>query len=126
MGKGRKRPPPPPPALTKQDIAHLQWIQRNSTELARSALTLYRKHGRGAFIVKEEDAQPSGTATRYQTVQRLLATGSVWPNEQTTDMVHAYDPAHQFVVVFLYHSGAASAYTLGFIKMGDTFMVEAA
>ena len=126
MSKGQKRPPPPPPALTDQDIAHLKWIQRNSTALARSALTLYRQHGRGAFIVKEADAQPSGTAAHYQTVKRLLTTGSVWPNEKTADRVHTYDPAHQFVVVFLYHSGAASSYTIGFVKMGDTFTVEAA
>jgi hypothetical protein len=126
MSKGRKRPPPPPPAPTDQDIAHLKWIQRNSTELARSALALYRKHGRGAFVVKEEDAQPSGTAARYQTVKRMLATGSVWPNEKTADRVHTYNPAHQFVVVFLYQRGTASSYTIGFVKMGDTFMVEAA
>src|SRR5688572_9616319 len=126
MNKGRKRPPPPPPDLTEQDIAHLKWIGRNSTPLARSALTLYRKHGRGAFIVKEEDAQPSGTAAHYYTVKRMLATGSVWPNEKTANMVHTYDPSNQFVVVFLYHSGAASSYTIGFVKMGDTFTVEAA
>jgi hypothetical protein len=126
MRKGQRRAPPPVPALTDQDIAHLKWIQRNGTELARSALTLYRKDGRGAFIVKEKDAQPSGTAARYQPVKRLLTTGSVWPNEKTADRVHTYDPAHQFVVVFLYHSGAASSYTIGFVKMGDTFTVEAA
>jgi hypothetical protein len=126
MGKGHKRPPPPVPALTDQDIAHLKWIQRNSTELARSALMLYRKHGRGAFIVKEKDAQPAGTAARYQTVKHLLTTGNVWPNEKTADRVHRYDPAHQFVVVFLYQRGTASSYTIGFVKMGDTFTVEAA
>jgi len=36
------------------------------------------------------------------------------------------DPAHQFVVVFLYQRGTVSSYTIGFIKMGDTFTVEAA
>jgi len=125
MSKGQKRPPPPAPALTHQDTAHIKWIQRNSTALARSALTLYRQHGRGAFIVEEKDAQPSGTSAHYQTVKRLLATGTVWPNEKTADRVHTYDPAHQFVVIFLYHSGAASSYTIGFVKMGDTFTVEA-
>src|SRR3954452_14914904 len=55
MSKGQKRSPPSLPALTDQDTAHLKWIQRNGTELARSALALYRKHGRGAFIVKEKD-----------------------------------------------------------------------
>ena len=126
MSKGQKRSPPSVPALTDQDIAHVKWIQRNGTELARSALTLYRKHGRGAFIVKEKDAQPAGTAARYQTVKHLLTTGSVWPNEKIANRVHTYNPAHQFVVVFLYQSGAATAYTISFVKMGDTFAVEAA
>ena len=125
MSKGQKRSPPSLPALTDQDIAHVNWIQRNGTELARSALLLYRKHGRGAFIVKEKDAQPSGTAAHYQTVKHLLTTGSVWPNEKTADRVHTYNPAHQCVVVFLYHSGAANSYTIGFVKIGDTLTVEA-
>lgn len=36
MSKGRK--PPSVPALTDPDIAHLKWIQGNSTELARTRL----------------------------------------------------------------------------------------
>jgi hypothetical protein len=126
MSKGRKPEPPPTPALTEQDIAHLNWIQRNSTQLARSALTFYRRDGRGAFVVKEEDAQPSGTAARYCTVNGVLASGIVWSDENTAALVRTYDPAQQFVVVFLYHSGAASSYTIRFAKMGDTFTVEAA
>jgi hypothetical protein len=126
MGKGQKRRPPAAPALTEQDIAHLNWIQRNSTPLARSALTFYRKEGRGAFIVKEKDALPSGTAARYHSVKRMLVTGNVWPDEKIADRVHTYDPAHQFVVVFLYQRGTASSYTIGFVKMGDTFTLEAA
>jgi hypothetical protein len=31
-----------------------------------------------------------------------------------------------FVIVFLYRSGAASSYTIRFVKLGDTFTVEAA
>jgi hypothetical protein len=126
MSKGQKRSPPPAPALTEKDIAHLNWIQRNSTHLARSALKFYRMDGRGAFIVKEEDAQPSGTAARYCTVHGVLTSGIVWPDEKTAALVRTYDPAQQFVVVFLYHSGAASSYTIRFVKMGDTFTVEAA
>jgi hypothetical protein len=126
MSKGQKRLPPAPPILTDQDITHIKWIQRNSTELARSALTLYRKHGRGAFIVKEEHAQPSGTTAHYLSVTRVQTAGSHWPNEKTSDRVRTYDPAHQFVVVFLYQRGTASSYTIGFVKMGDTFAVEPA
>src|SRR6266508_5386885 len=50
---------------------------------------------------------------RYTTAN----TGSVWPNEKTADRVHTYNPAHQFVVVFLYHSGAANSDTIGFVTM---------
>ena len=126
MGKGQKRSPPPPPALTQQDIAHIKWIHRNGTPLARSALTLYRTHGRGAFIVREEEATPSGTVARYMTVTGVQTTGSRWPDVQTAELVRLYNPVQQFVIVFLYHSGAASSYTIGFVKMGDTFTVEAA
>jgi len=48
-----------------------------------------------------------------------------WPDVQTAERVRTYDPAQQFVIVFLYHSGAASSYTIRFVKMGDTFTVEA-
>ena len=126
MGKGRKRPPPPTPALTQQDITHLNWIQRNSTDLVHSALKLYRKRGRGAFIIREEEAKPSGTAARYLTVMGVQTTGIVWPDVATAELVRTYNPAQQFVIVFLYRSGAASAYTICFVQMGDTFTVEAA
>jgi len=62
MRKGSKRTPLPAPALTEKDLAHLNWIRQNSTHLVRSALKLYRRGGRGAFIVREEEAKPSGTA----------------------------------------------------------------
>jgi hypothetical protein len=125
MSKGRKRPPLPAPALTEKDIAHLNWIQRNSTNLVRSALTFYRMGGRGAFIVREEEAQPSGTAARYLTITGVQTTGIRWPDVQTAELVRRYDPAQQFVIVFLYRSGTASSYTIHFVKMGDTFTVEA-
>jgi hypothetical protein len=124
MSKGRKRPPPP--TLTEQDIAHLNWIQRNSTDLVRSALELYRKRGRGAFIVKEEEAKPSATAAHYCTVTAVQTTESRWPDVKTAELVRAYDPAQQFVIVFLYHSGAASSYTIHFVEVDDKFTVEAA
>jgi hypothetical protein len=126
MSKGQKRSPLPMPALTEKDRAHLNWIQRNSTNLVRSALKLYRTGGRGAFIVREEEAKPSGTAARYLTVTGVQTTGSRWPDVQTAEQVRTYDPAQQFVIVFLYRSGAASSYTIGFVKTGDTFTVEAA
>ena len=124
MSKGRKRPPPP--ALTEQDITHLHWIQRNSTALVRSALELFRKRGRGAFIVREQEAKPSGTAARYLSVTAVQTTESRWPDVKTAELVRTYDPAQQFVIVFLYHSGAASSYIIHFVKVDDTFTVEAA
>jgi len=124
MSKGRKRPPPP--ALTEQDIAHLNWIRRNSTDLVHSALTLYRKRGRGAFIVREEEATPSGTAARYLTITSVQTTGSLWPDVNTAELVRAYDPAQQFVIVFQYRSGAARAYTIQFVEIDDTFTVGVA
>ena len=66
------------------------------------------------------------TAARYLTVTGVQTTASRWPDEQTAERVRMYDPAQQFVIVFLYHSGAASAYTIRFVKIGDTFTVEAA
>jgi len=125
MRKGQKRPPPPAPALTQQDIAHLNWIQRNSTDLVRSALKLYRKRGRGAFILREEAAKPSGTAARYLTVTGVQTSGSRWPDGKTAESVRTYDPAQQFVIVFLYRNGAASSYTIHFVQVDDTFTVEA-
>jgi hypothetical protein len=124
MSKGRKRPPAP--ALAEQDIAHLHWMQRNSTDLVRSALELYRKRGRGAFIVKEEEAKPSGTAARYLTVTAVQTTESRWPDVKTAELVRTYDPAQQFVIVFLYHGGAASSYTIHFVEVDDMFTVEVA
>ncbi len=126
MSKAQKRSPLPAPALTEKDLAHLNWIRRNSTHLVRSALKLYREGGRGAFIVREEDAKPSGTAARYFTATGVLTTGMVWPDVKTAELVRRYEPAHQFVIVFVYRSGAASAYTIRFVQIGDTFAVEAA
>ena len=126
MHKGQKRSPVPVPALTEKDMAHLNWIRRNSTHFARSALKFYRMDGRGAFVIKQADAQPSGTAARYCTVNGVLTSGIVWPDEKTAALVRMYDPAQQFVVVFLYDSGAVSSYAIDFVKMGDTFTVEAA
>lgn|SRR5262249_42328558 len=126
MSKGQKRSPPPVPALTEKDRAHLNWIQRNSTNLVRSALKLYRTGGRGAFVVREEEAKPSGTAARYLTVTGVQTTGIPWPDVRTAELVRRYDPAQQFVIVFLYRNGAANSYTIGFVKTGDTFTVEAA
>ena len=126
MAKGQKRPPLPAPVLTEKDRAHLNWIRQNSANLVRSALTLYREGGRGAFIVREEDAKPSGTAARYFTATGVLTTGLVWPDVKTAELVRRYEPAHQFVIVFVYRSGAASAYTIHFVQMGDTFAVEVA
>jgi hypothetical protein len=40
MRKGQKRTPLPAPALTEKDLAHLNWIRRNSAQLVRSALKL--------------------------------------------------------------------------------------
>ena len=125
MSKGPKRTPQPAPTLTEKDIAHLNWIRRNSTSLVRSALKLYRLGGRGAFIVREEDAKPSGTAARYLTVTGVQTSGIVWPDVKTAERVRTYDPAQQFVIVFQYRSGAASSYTIRFVKIGDTFAVEA-
>jgi hypothetical protein len=126
MRKGQKRTPLPAPALPEKDRAHLNWIRRNSAQLVRSALKLYRRGGRGAFIVREEEAKPSGTAARYLTVTGVQITGIVWPDGTTAELVRTYDPARQFVIVFLYRSGAASSYTIRFVKLGDTFTVEAA
>src|SRR6266508_5002546 len=60
--------------LTEKDRAHLNWIRRNSTHLVRSALKLYREGGRGAFIIREEDAKPSGTAAHHLTVTGVQTT----------------------------------------------------
>jgi hypothetical protein len=126
MNKGRKRPSLPAPARTEKDRAHLNWIRQNSTTLVRSALTLYHRGGRGAFIVREEDAKPSVTVARYFTVTGVLTTGMGWPDVTTAELVRRYEPAHQFVIVFVYHSGAASSYMIRFVQLGDTFAVEAA
>lgn len=126
MSKGQKRSPPPVLALTEKDIAHLNWIKRNSTNLVRSALKLYRMSGRGAFIVREEEAKPSGTAARYLTATAVQTTEIRWPDVHTAELVRRYDPAQQFVIVFLYRNGAVSSYTIGFVKMEDTFRIEAA
>jgi hypothetical protein len=125
MSKGPKRTPLPAPALTEKDIAHLNWIRRNSTQLVRSALKLYRRGGRGAFIVREAEAKPSGTAAHYLTATGVQISGSGWPDAKTAELVRSYEPAQQFVIVFLYRSGAASSYRIGFVKMGDVFTLDA-
>jgi hypothetical protein len=124
MREGHNRPPPS--ALTKQDIAHFNWIKRNSMDLVRNALKLYRKRGRGAFIIREEEAKPSGTSAHYLAVNGMQTTGIVWPDQQTAERVCAYDPTQQFVIVFMYRSGTASSYTMHFVQMDDTFTVDAA
>jgi hypothetical protein len=122
----KRRQPPPPTALTQQDIAHLNWIQHNSTKLVRGAIQLYHTRGRGAFIVAEEQARPSGTTARYLSSSAVLTTEHRWPDVPTAELVRTYDPAQQFVIVFVYHSGAVSAYTIHFVKTGATFTVEIA
>jgi len=124
MRKGHNRPPRS--ALTKQDIAHFNWIQRNSADFVRSALKLYRKRGRGAFIIREDEAKPSGTSAHYLAENGMQRTGIVWPDQQTAELVRNYDPTQQFVIVFMYRSGTASSYTMHFVQMDDTFTVDAA
>jgi len=124
MRKGHNRPPRS--ALTKQDIAHFNWIQRNSADFVRSALKLYRKRGRGAFIIREDEAKPSGTAAHYLAENGMQRTRIVWPDQQTAELVRNYDPTQQFVIVFMYRSGTASSYTMHFVQMDDTFTVDAA
>ena len=124
MRKGHNRPPRS--ALTKQDIAHFNWIQRNSADFVRSALKLYRKRGRGAFIIREDEAKPSGTAAHYLAENGMQRTGIVWPDQQTAELVRNYDPTQQFVIVFMYRSGTANSYTMHFVQMDDTFTVDAA
>jgi hypothetical protein len=126
MNKGRERTPLPAPARTEKDRAHLNWIRQNSATLVRSALTLYHRAGRGAFIVREEDAKPSGTAAHYLTVTGVLTTETRWPDVTTAELVLTYNPAQQFVIVFVYRSGAASSYMIRFVQLGETFAVEAA
>jgi hypothetical protein len=41
-----------------------------------------------------------------------------------TERVRTYQPTQQFVIVFEY-GGAVSSYTIRFVQMGDTFVVEA-
>jgi hypothetical protein len=125
MRTGPKRTPLPAPALPEKDIAHLNWIRRNSSNLVRSALKLYRMGGRGAFIVREAEAKPSGTAAHYLTATSVQISGTGWPDAKTAELVRTYEPAQQFVIVFLYRSGAASSYTIRFVKLGDVFSVEA-
>jgi hypothetical protein len=124
MRKGQKRSPLPAPALTEKDRAHLNWIRRKSMPLVRSARKLYREGGRGTCIIRE-DAKPSGTAAHYLTVTGVQTTEIRWPDGTTAALVRTYNRAQQFVV-FLYRSGAASAYTICLVKMGVTFTVEAA
>jgi hypothetical protein len=114
MGTKRKQTPPPP--LTEKDIAHLNWVERNSTLLARSALKLYDKSGRGAFIIREQDAKPSATTARYQTVVNALTNGIGWPDEKAAHLVRSYEPTQQFVIIFIYRNGAASSYTIHFAQ----------
>jgi hypothetical protein len=40
--------------------------------------------------------------------------------------VHTYDPTHQFVIVFLYRSGAANSYTIRFDDRNNLTVVETA
>jgi len=95
-------------------------------DFVRSSLQLYRKRGRGAFIIREDEAKPSGTSAHYLAVNGMQTLGIVWPDQQTAERVRAYDPTQQFVIVFMYRSGAASSYTMHFVQMDDTFTVEAA
>jgi len=114
----------PAPKPTDKDSAHLKWVQRNSVKLVRSALDSYRINGRGAFIIREEDAKPSGTAARYLSVRGARASGAAWPGPKTAQMVHTYDPTQQFVIVFLYRSGTANAYTIRFGGANNLTIIE--
>jgi hypothetical protein len=126
MAKAQKPPPrPPAPELTEKDRAHLNWIRQNSTNLVRTALKLYQKSGRGAFIVREQDAKPSRTFARYFPAMSVLGAGVGWPDVRTAELVRTYQPTQQFVIVFAYLDGAISVYTIRFVQTGDTFAVEA-
>jgi len=127
MRREYKTPTTTPAAkVIDKDSIHLKWAQRNSARLVRGALESYRVGGRGAFIIREEDAKPSGTAARYLTVRGARAVGAAWPGIKTAQMVHTYDPTHQFVIVFLYRNGAANSYTIRFDGANNLSVVETA
>jgi hypothetical protein len=123
--KKERTPPPAVSAatLTDRDAMHLKWVRRNSAKLVRYALESYRTGGRGAFIIREEDAKPSGTAARYLTMRGAHVTEIGWPGAQTAQMVQTYDPGQQFVLVFLYRNGTASSYTMYFSSTNDLTIV---
>jgi hypothetical protein len=123
MDKERKRPPAP--ELTEKDKTHLNWIRQNSTSLVRTALTLYKKSGRGTFIVREQDAKPSGTVAHYFPSIGISEVALGWINAQTAHLVSTYEPAHQFVIAFVYRDGAANVYTIRFVQTRETFAIEA-
>src|SRR5262249_19503799 len=114
----------PASKLTDKGSAHFKWVQRNGAKLVRSALDSYRINGRGAFIIREEDAKPSGTAARYLSVRGARATGAAWPGPKTAQMVHTYDPTQQFVIVFLYRSGVANSYVIRFGSANNLTVIE--
>jgi hypothetical protein len=124
MTEREKQRPPPAPKLTEKDRAHLDWIQENGTNLVRTALKLYKKSGRGAFIIREQDAKPSGTTARYFPATNMSETGN-WPDTQTLKLIHTYNPTHQFVIAFVHLNGIVNTYTIRFFQKGDTFAVEA-
>jgi len=111
--------------LTERDQAHLDWIEQNSTTLVDTALKLYRKSGRGAFIVQERDATSSGTIARYLPLKRAMTTAIRWPDVRIAELVRAYEPTHQFVIAFVYTGGEVSVYTIRFTESDNTLIVEA-
>lgn len=124
MTKGRKRSPPPASIPTEKDRAHLNWIRQNSADLVRTARKLYHKSGRGAFIIREQDAKPLRTTAHYLTLTGVHSSGTGWPDFKTAELVHNYDPAQQFVIAFVYRDGTTNTYTLRFVQIGDTFTIE--
>jgi hypothetical protein len=121
----KQKPPPSAEELMEKERTHLDWIRQNGTSLARTALTLYQKSGRGAFIIREQDAKPSGTVARYVPITSTLALGSGWTDVRTGELVYAYEPSHQLVIAFVYRDGTSSTYTIGFVQIGETITIEA-
>ena len=110
--------------LTEQDQVHLDWIDQNSANLVDTALKLYRKSGRGAFIIQEQDAKSSGTRA-LSSPEEGMTTAIRWPDVRIAELVRAYEPTDQFVIAFVYTSGEVSVYTIRFTEIDNRLIIEA-
>ncbi len=99
---------------------HIDFIRANWQALTHAAFQGFKKHGRGAIIISEEDfmTKPPGVPTKYslgylfEGSDAFKLAGNKWPGEKEASWVQTYDPEKTMLVMISRIDGGVSSYRL--------------